>query len=68
VFAREARTNSVKGAGPRESIGHNTGLVTHGLSRDPFNPLCHFGCRTTRKCHEQDLPRIGAVYDQMCDL
>jgi hypothetical protein len=52
-------------AGPCQGIGQQAGLVAHRLPRDPLNPLCHFGCRPPRKCHEQDPPRIGAVDNQV---
>ena len=45
----------------------SAGLFAHGLPRDPFYPLCHFGCRSTRKRHEQDASGIGAVDNQVGD-
>ena len=65
ILAQQARPDAMERAGPRQGIGHHAGLVAHRLPRDPFNPLCHLGCRPPRKRHEQDPPRVGAVDDQV---
>jgi hypothetical protein len=65
VLAQEPRPNAVERTSPGQDIGHNTGLIAQCLPRNPFNSLCHLGCRSPRKRHEQDPSRIGAVDNEM---
>ena len=43
IFAQQPGADAVVGAGPRQCVGHDPGVVTQHLARDPFDPLGHLG-------------------------
>jgi hypothetical protein len=55
----------VEGAGPRQRIGHDTGVGAQDLAGDPLDPFGHLGSSASRECHQQDPARVCAVDDEM---
>ena len=46
VFAKQTRADAVERAGPSQAIRHHAGVISHDLSRDPLDALCHLGSST----------------------
>jgi hypothetical protein len=67
VVAQQTGADAVEGAGPRQGVGHDAGVVAHHLAGDAFDPLRHLGGGAARERHQQDAARIGAVDDQVRD-
>ncbi len=65
IVAQQSCADPVKGAGPGQRVGHDTGVVAHHLACNPLDAAGHLARRPARECHHQDAARIGAVDDQM---